>query len=245
MLSKRMHRARIALVCLLIGGCQSAVSGLVDERAEQSEVNLSFVVENNLLRLNTVRLGDRPGRFYLGTAHPRTVVSPAFAGPAPARRQTLQLNDRHSLEVEPIVADLGGIGEAIIGFEAWRDHAITINYVSGLVVYQQSGTTGSEVVLFPFHDQPEVTITVNGTTMAAVVDTASPDTLVLPRNGAAPGRMRGRIDIAGSVFPDVDIALADTSRPRLGNRLLSKFLVSIDYGRRQVGLWRDPRVPIE
>jgi hypothetical protein len=33
------------------------------------------------------------------------------------------------------------------------------------------------------------------------------------------------------------------ARARVGNRLLSHYLVTIDYGRRMVGLWRDPRIP--
>jgi hypothetical protein len=48
--------------------------------------------------------------------------------------------------------------------------------------------------------------------------------------------------IAGTDFGNVDIALGDVSSARAGNRLLSKFLVSIDYGQREVGLWRDPRI---
>jgi hypothetical protein len=39
----------------------------------------------------------------------------------------------------------------------------------------------------------------------------------------------------------VDIRRADVAAPHVGNRILSKFLVTIDYGRREVGLWRDPR----
>ena len=45
----------------------------------------------------------------------------------------------------------------------------------------------------------------------------------------------------GTDFGSIDVRLADVSTPRVGNRLLSKFLVTIDYGQREVGLWRDPR----
>jgi len=49
--------------------------------------------------------------------------------------------------------------------------------------------------------------------------------------------------IAGTDFGNVDVKFANVAQPRIGNRLLSKFLISIDYGKREVGLWRDPRIP--
>jgi hypothetical protein len=49
--------------------------------------------------------------------------------------------------------------------------------------------------------------------------------------------------LAGADLGTIDIRLADVSAPRIGNRILSKFLVTIDYGKREAGLWRDPRTP--
>ena len=45
-------------------------------------------------------------------------------------------------------------------------------------------------------------------------------------------------------FGDVEVLAADVTAARVGNRLLSRFLVSIDYGKHQVGLWRDPRIAL-
>jgi hypothetical protein len=87
-----------------------------------------------------------------------------------------------------------------------------------------------------------INVVVDGRTMPAILDTASPDTLTLPRGGAPAERRRARVQIAGTDFGEIDIHLAEVSAPRIGNRLLSKFLVSIDYGRHQAGLWRDPRI---
>ena len=245
MLSKRLCRARIALALVLVAGCRSAVTGLVEREQERTETNASFVVEDNLLRLNTVTLDGRAGRFLIGSAHPRTVVSSAFAGATPSRHTRIQLNETDSVDVEPLVADLRGAGEAIIGFDAARGRAMTINYVAGLLTWQDSGTSGGEMTAYRYRDVPEITVTVDGRDLLAVVDTTSPDTLTLPRGNSPAARTTARVEIAGALFPNTDIALAGVSRPLIGNRLLSKFLVSIDYGRQQVLLWRDPRVPIE
>ena len=47
--------------------------------------------------------------------------------------------------------------------------------------------------------------------------------------------------LAGADLGTLDIRLADVSDARIGNRILSKYLVTIDFGKREVGLWRDPR----
>jgi hypothetical protein len=86
-----------------------------------------------------------------------------------------------------------------------------------------------------------INVTVDGRTIPVVVDTTSPDTLTLRSAGTTAGRRSAHVQIAGTDFGNVDVQYADVTAPRVGNRLLSRFLVSIDYGRRMVGLWRDPR----
>jgi hypothetical protein len=49
--------------------------------------------------------------------------------------------------------------------------------------------------------------------------------------------------IGDTDFGTIDVGYANVSQARVGNRLLSRFLVTIDYGKRVVGLWRDPRIP--
>ena len=89
-----------------------------------------------------------------------------------------------------------------------------------------------------------IEVSVDGRKVAAIVDTASPDTLVLPRGTAPAGRRAAHVVVGGTDFGNVDVLFADVAQVRAGNRLLSKFLVAIDYGRRQVGLWRDPRTTL-
>ena len=229
------------MAIVLLMGCQSALNRTVSARAERREVNVAFTVEQNLLRLNTITVAARQGRYVLGTAHPRTVIQPAFLADEP-RRLDLALNDRESVSVEPIYMELGAVGDAIIGFDAWAPEAITIDYVKGLLTFQTDGIHTDGMTLYRFQDEPAIAVMVNGRRVPAALDTASPETLILPRGTAAAGRTSVDVEIAGTAFEDVDVLLADVSRARIGNRLLSKFLVSIDYGQRQVGLWRDLRV---
>lgn len=238
------NRARLTVaVFLLLASCQSAIERGVSAGGERRETNIAFTIENNLLRLTTVTLDGRAGRFYLGSAHPRTIVQPAFA-PQASRHMMLGLNDRHSIDVEPIYIDLGVIGDAIIGFDAWSSETVTIDYVTGMITIHDNPIQTDGMTMYRFQDEPAIALMVDGRRVPAAIDTASPDTLILPRGTAAAGRGMARIEIAGVDFGTLDVALADVSRARIGNRLLSKFLVSIDYGSRQVGLWRDPRVEL-
>ncbi len=140
-----------------------------------------------------------------------------------------------------MILPLGGLGDAMIGAEAWSHHALTIDYRSGLVSYQREGIHPGYMSLFNDEGDPAITIEVNGRSIPAVVDTAVPDTLVMPGRES---RSSEHVVIAGNDLGNVDVRHAPIPRARIGNRLLSKFLVTIDYGRQQVGLWRDPRIPL-
>jgi hypothetical protein len=50
------------------------------------------------------------------------------------------------------------------------------------------------------------------------------------------------VTVADADFGTIDVQYANVTRARVGNRVLSRFLVTIDYGRKVVGLWRDPRI---
>lgn len=201
------------------------------------EVNMAFTLERNLIELQTVRLNNRSGRFLLGSAAPRTVVDPRFAGKGP---YVLQLTPKETVRISPAQLDLAGVADAIIGVEPWQAHAISIDYRSGLVTFQKDGIHTGYMKIFRYDNAPMINVNVNGREVAAIVDTTSPDTLVLPR--AQHGRGVARVMIGDTDFGSIDVGYANISHARVGNRLLSRFLVTIDYGKRVVGLWRDPRI---
>lgn len=196
-------------------------------------------MRNNLLYIPSATIDGRPGTFVFGSAQATSILDPRFAH---AASHTLQLNEKQSVKFTAINADLHGIGDAIIGANAWDSNAVTIDYASGLVTLQREGIHPELMTLFRFVNEPMINVTIDGRVVSAVVDTTSPDTILLP--AASTGRHTAHVQIAGVDFGNVDVRSGGVSQARIGNRLLSKFLVSIDYGRRVVGLWRDPRIAL-
>ncbi|HWW62286.1 MAG TPA: hypothetical protein VN181_13020 [Thermoanaerobaculia bacterium] len=202
------------------------------------ETNLAFHLENNLLFLPSVTIDGRPGRYIFGSANVRSVLDPRVAGSTAAHSVTLSGKD--TFNIKPVVVDLRGIADGIVGADVIARNAVTIDYRSQIVTYQKEGIHPELMTLYPYNAEPSVTVNVDGVEVSAIVDTTSPDTLVLPRRNAS--RSNVRVRVAGIDFGSVDVQYANVARARIGNRLLSKFLVSIDYGKRVVGLWRDPRM---
>ena len=237
MLSKSTRVATALLIVLCCASCARVMPWRTAPPDE--ELNLSFTLENNLVTLTpTVRIDNQPGRFILGTAAPRTVLDNGFA----AAGRELNVQEKDSFRLVPVRTDLRGVADAIVGADAWGRNAISVDYRSGLVTYQKSGIERSQMKTFRFRNEPMIWVTVNGRQIAAVVDTSSPDTLVLPSRTNQRGTVN--VVVAGTDFGATDVQFANVSTPRIGNRLLSRFLVTIDYGRRVVGLWRDPRTPL-
>jgi hypothetical protein len=207
------------------------------------EINLAFVIRNNLVFLPSATIDGRSGQFLLGTAAPHTVVDRVFAGNQTSRPMRLELDQKESLRFTPDLIDMHGVADAIVGADVWGTRAISIDFASGLITYQKEGIHPELMTIFRFDAEPRLNIIVDGKEIAAIVDTTSPDTLVLPRGSAPASRTKAHVQLAGADLGTIDIRMADVSAPRVGNRILSKFLVTIDYGKREVGLWRDPRTP--
>jgi hypothetical protein len=239
MLSKSIPAALTTLACLMFLSCSSE-----PWRHEEpgNEVNVAFTLQNNLLFLQSTTVNRQPGRIFFASAAPQSVVDPAYAARIGQPMYELRLNERATIPFSPVLLDLHGVADALIGSDVWGSHAVTIDYRSGLLTYQKDGIHSDYMAIYRFDAAPSVVATIDGRDTRVVVDTALPDTIVMPRGASAAGRRAAHVVIAGTDFGNVDIALGDVSSPRVGNRLLSKFLVSIDYGRREVGLWRDPRI---
>lgn len=234
MLSKSIAVATLVAFC----ACRSVPW---KDEEPRSEVNLSFQLENNLIYLPSAQIDGRSGKFFLATAAPRTTVDPDFQL-GTGRRSLLNISEKDAIPFSPQRLELSGVGDAMIGADVWGKNALSIDYRSGLVTYQKNGIQPAQMSLYRFTGEPMISVLVNGTRINAVVDTASPDTLVLPR--ATPGRGSANVIVASTDFGRTDVAYANVARARIGNRLLSRFLITIDYGKHIVGLWRDPRIPM-
>ncbi|HKS24203.1 MAG TPA: hypothetical protein VJZ76_15495 [Thermoanaerobaculia bacterium] len=238
-----MYSKNLLAATLLLAACSLHVPWK-DEPVGQ-EVNVAFTLRKNLVVLSSVTIDGRPGVFLLGTAEQRTLLDAGYA-PAlpPSSPHALRLNQREALQFTPVVADLHGVGDAIVGADVWGRNSIAIDYRIGIVTFSRLGVERAQMTVFHFAAEPMINVSVDGHTVAAAVDTASPDTLVLPRGNAPAGRRAAHVIVGATDFGNVDVLFADVTQARVGNRLLSKFLVAIDYGRKQVGLWRDPRTSL-
>src|SRR5438132_8441778 len=165
------------------------------------EVNVAFVFSNNLLYVPSVKIDGKTGRFLFGSAQAATVLDSRFAGTRATHQ--LQLNERELLPLTAVVADLSGVGDAIINGTVWGEHGVTIDYHAGLITLQREGIHPDMMNVYRYAGEPSITVTVDGQTVSAVVDTTSPDTLVLP--GSANGRRSARVEIAGVDFGAVDV----------------------------------------
>jgi len=234
--------ALIAICALAL--CASCGTLPWNKAPDADEVNLAFTIQKNLLVISTASVQGHRGRFVFGSAEPRTVFDATFAHSAgmPAGGPVVvQLSEKESVTTTPLFADLRGAADAILGADLWGKRAVSVDYVSGLVTYQKEGIHPESMTLYRFSGEPKINVAVDGRTIPAIVDTTSPDTLVLPRGTAAAHRAKVSLAVADTNFGSIDVAYGDVTAPRVGNRVLSKFLVTIDYGRREVGLWRDPR----
>jgi len=209
------------------------------------EVNVAFTLQKNLIALPSVTIDGRPGRFLLGSAEQRTLLDARYAPTLPPNaRHALQLNQREALQFAPVVMDLRGVADAIVGADVWGANSIAVDYRTGLLTFSRLGVERAEMTVFRFAAEPAIDVSVDGRMVPAIVDTASPDTLVVPRGNAPAGRRAAHVVVGRTDFGNVDVLYADVAQARAGNRVLSKFFVAIDYGRKQVGLWRDPRTPL-
>jgi hypothetical protein len=236
MYSKTIRFATCSVAMLFLAGC---VSAPWENQPIGDEINLAFAISNNLLVARSLRIDGNSGRFLIGTASSTSVIDPAFAG---GTTHSLQLNERTSLSFSSVGIDLKGVGDAIIGANVWGDHSLTIDFASGLMIYQRDGIHSELMKTYQYQDEPMITIVVDGHTIPAIVDTTLPDTLALPGEGTS--RRSARVAIANVDFGNIDVRVGGVATARVGNRLLSKFLISIDYGHHVVGLWRDPRIPM-
>lgn len=227
-------RFAILFAGVLCVGCRSVRAPWADEPIGE-ETNVAFVMRNNLLYIPSVTIDGRPGSFLFGSAEASTVLDPGFAR---ASTHMIQLNERQALRFTAVNADLHAIADGVIGANTWAASAVSIDYRAGLLTLQRAGIHSEGMATYRFAAEPMINVTVDGRQLSAIVDTTSPDTLMLP---GANGRHAAHVVIAGSDLGNVDIRTGGTTTPRIGNRLLAKFLVTIDYGKKVVGLWRDPR----
>lgn len=202
--------------------------------------HLTWTFERNLIVLDA-RVGGAQGEFLVGSAQPETILDDDLAV-APGVRGTVPVTiGRYAATARPIRANLEGLADGILGADVWGGRSLTIDYRRRVLILDLALEPIDAEIRHRFRGAPSVSVVVDGREELAIIDTASPDTILLPSARFGPeGRAEVELVVAGVRFHSVDAAIAPVSEIRLGNRILAEFLVTIDYARHETSLWHNP-----
>lgn len=202
--------------------------------SRKPELNMAFHFDRNQLVVDRLEIAGHTGRFIIGTAYPSTLVGSEFA-----TRHDLPLSgpfrlifrDVHVRTVDATVTDLGGEMDAIIGADLLSP-VIVIDYRNRLLTRFPEKLAGDADLTHTWTRLPQFPLTINGQRHMGIIDTALPDTLMVPASLLRDRqcvRCEVDVELAGVQFDDLSILAADVEEIRIGNRLLEHFLVMIDY----------------
>jgi hypothetical protein len=234
------HRSLLAAVLTaLLASCSSP----------QFERNVSFRIEQNLPVIDAEIKGRHVG-MVVASAMPSSVLSGRRAreiGIEQSRARTrVFFGNLAGSRISPLVLELDESipADGMLGADAWQGRTLTIDYRRRVVILTPSGPIPEGYYSWSFKGPPKISVLLDGIVVPAIVDTAIPDTAIIPE--ALLDDTNGRrntvdLEIAGVEFDDIDVTTAPTGDIRIGNRLLSNFLVQIDYDHRTVALWPDSR----
>lgn len=199
----------------------------------EQEMNLSFHLDRNQLVLDQLEIGGHEGRFVIGTAYSETLVGSSFVSrhELPPTPFHFTFRDAHTDVVTANVVDLGGEMDAIIGADVlWP--FVVIDYSNRLLTRFSRSFPPVPGYTQPWRDMPRYPLTIDGRKVQGVIDSAVPDTLIVPRtmiDGSRCERCTVDVEIAGVRFEQLTVRAADIEDVRIGNRVLEHFLVTIDY----------------
>src|ERR1043165_7975942 len=131
-----MYSKTLLAATLLLAACSLNVPW--KDEPVGAEVNVAFTLRKNLIVLSSVTIDGRPGVFLLGTAEQRTILDAGYAPALPkSSPHALRLNQREALQFTPVVTDLHGVGDAIVGADVWGGNSIGIDYRIGIVTFSR------------------------------------------------------------------------------------------------------------
>jgi hypothetical protein len=207
------------------------------------EDNIGFFFRKNLPCVRA-EVNGMDATLVVASALPRTAIGSSLKGDLSTAR--LLLGSTTLTKVRPVALDVGDLpADGLLAADAFRGKIATIDYSRGLLILSAWPTQRPDVTPWDFAGgPPRVPVTINGRAAWAIVDTALPDTAVIPPDFLDSGTGNRRtvdLKVAGVRFDGLDVSITSVVTPRLGNRVLSRFVVTIDYAREKIGLWPDPR----
>lgn len=202
--------------------------------SRKPELNMSFHFDRNQLVVDRLEIGGHPGRFVVGTAYPSTLIDSEFAtrhGLSLTSPFRLVFRDVNVRMVDANVTDLGGEMDAIIGADVLSP-VVVIDYRNRLITRFPERIAGDPDLIQAWKELPRHPLMINGQRRTGIIDTALPDSLIVPRSLMSDRqcvRCEVDVELAGARFEGLSVLTADVEEIRIGNRLLEHFLVMIDY----------------
>jgi hypothetical protein len=233
----RVPAALAAFAAIVLSACASSPEPAMPED------NVGFFFSDNLACV-MAEVNGKAATMAIATALPRTAIGYHLKEDRAGAR--VLLGSTLVTSVRPTALELGALPvDGLLGADAFRGRIVTIDYFRGLLILSAWPRVRPDLTPWDFAGgPPRVPVTINGRSTVAVVDTALPDTALVPSDMLASGtgdRATVSMVIAGVRFDELDVAVAPVTMARLGSRTLSRFMVSIDYAREKIGLWPDPR----
>lgn len=231
--------ARILIVAGSLAGCSQPLF----------ERNVSFRFDRNLPIIDAELEGRRVS-MVVATALPSSILDGERArqiGFEQSRwRSRVFFGNLAGTKIAPLILELDDEipADGMLGADAWRGRTLTLDYRRRVAILTPSGPIQQGFYSWSFKGPPMISVVLNGIVLPAIIDTAIPDTAIIPEallydeDGR---RQTVDLEIAGVRFDDIDVLAAPTGDIRIGNRLLSSFIVQIDYDHRIVALWPDTR----
>lgn len=207
------------------------------------EDNVGLFLRSNLACVRA-EVNGLDATLVVASALPRTAVKSSLRGDRAGTR--ILLGDTLLLYVRSTGLDIAEIpADGLLGADAFRGKIATLDYFRGLLTVSAWPRARPEITPWKFSGgPPRVPVRINGKATWAIVDSSLPDSAIIPPEFVAAGsgeRTLVTMEVAGIRFDDLDVAVVPVAEPRLGNRTLARFVVTIDYAHEMIGLWPDPR----
>lgn len=207
-----------------------------------NEKNLAFDIDRNQLVLEQLTIDGHEGRFVAGSIHEQTLVDETFADRHDLAGQSsamIMVSSTWHERTDIRVVDMGEEIDAIVGSDLLGP-VIAIDYRNQLITrFTHAPDELEQSKIHRWRATPSYPLKLAGKVELGVIDLASPDTLTVPSSlleGYGCERCRVDVEIGGVHFDDLDILRADVEDIRIGNRVLERFLVVIDYRNRKTTL---------
>lgn len=216
---------------LLTGGCSTF-------RSQPSTDHVAFELRDNLLVVPAT-VGGKQGDFILGTAQSHSTLDTRFpAASLDTSRVPVVLGSRLRRETSVERAEMSSLADGILGGSVFANRTLGIDFRRGVITLSRERVPSQDTEMARFEGIPTFPISIEGTPFRGIIDTTNPDTILLPESVfGSPGRRPISLRIGDLDLGTIDARIAPVSDIRIGNRLLARFFVSIDYERGEISLW--------